>query len=433
MLHRTIIILLAFLLFRAADAQEKLSLEDCIAYALSNHPEMKVALLNEQDARWQIKENAAIAFPQISLGVSLQKLLIVPGLPAEALGFGEPGQKLKLQLSNNISGSVSLNQIIFDMQYFRAIKATRQFKDFVSLQTASTRERISNQVVDAYLPALAISENVEIIDRNIQTQQKMARETEAMFKAGYAEQLDVDRLNLVLSMLETQRETIVRQQKILIDALKFSIGYPINEELELADDIDALLVKFSDINPAENLDYMNRADYQVILKARELAQTQIDAQRAAMLPKMGFGSQFSPSFQGNEKLYWIPAWGVGVNISMPLFDGGMNRAKVQRAIIEGNKSDIQRTMLMQGLDLEVESSRKQLLNAEHALKDQQENLALAQKIADVTEKKYKAGVGSSFEVTQAQTALYQSQSAVVSARFDYLNAIMNWRQALGTK
>lgn len=433
MLRRLIYISISLLVCISADAQGKLSLEDCVAYALSNHPDMKVAMLNEQDAHWQIKENGAIAFPQISLGINAQKLLIVPGLPAEALGFGEPGQKLKLQLENNIGGTLGLNQILFDMQYFKALKATRQFKDFVGLQTASTKERITNQVIDAYLPALAVSESVEILDKNITTQQKMMRETEATFKAGFAEQLDVDRLNLVLSTLQTQREILLRQEEILIDALKFAIGYPIKEELDLTDDIDALMAKYANINPAENLDYMNRADYQVILKARELAQTQLDAQRAAMLPKMGFGSQFSPSFQGNEKLFWIPAWGIGLNITMPIFDGGMNRAKVQRANIETLKADVQKSMITQGYDLEVESSRKQLANTQLALEDQQENEKLAQKIADVTETKYKAGVGSSFEVTQAQTALYQAQSAVISARFDYLTAIMNWRQALGTK
>src|SRR5690606_2031212 len=159
---------------------------------------------------------------------------------------------------------------------------------------------------------------------------------------------------------------------------------------------------------------------------------QIDAARNAWKPVVNAFAAYNPSIQGNDKLFWIPAATVGLQVRIPIFDGGLKRAKRKRAVIEALEVEEQTKQLVNGLNLEVESARKQLMNAQFKLADQETNLALSEKIYRTTDTKFRSGIASSFEVTQAQSAYYQAQSAMINARYEYLAAIMKWRQALGT-
>ena len=88
-------------------------------------------------------------------------------------------------------------------------------------------------------------------------------------------------------------------------------------------------------------------------------------------------------------------------------------------------------MLENAFALELETARKQFQNATERLATQQKNLDLAQRIFDTTQTKYKAGVGSSFEVTQAEQGLYTAQQSLMTARFDLLTARVSIKKALG--
>jgi outer membrane protein TolC len=429
-MNRTFLFLLPWLLAARLTAQAPMTLQACIEYALVNHPDIKLAELSISDADWQIKENSSIAYPQVNLGIDLQRFLQVPAIPAEALGF--PGDdKVRFSLENNFSGSITVSQILVNFPYFESIKAAREFKTLVQLQMNSTREDVANRVRDAYLPALLITETVSVLDKDIALQQKLADETRATLKAGFVEQIDVDRLDLIVGTIRTERENLVRQREILIDALKFTMGYPILDSLVLADNMDILMADIADIDPTERLDYMNRPDYQVVLKARELRQIQIDAADKAWLPTLNAFGSYNPTLQGNDELYYIPSALVGLQINMPIIDGGLKRARRERAEIDAMRVDEQKRLLMSGLDVETEAARKNLISTKLKMDEQQVNLDLATRIQDVTETKFRAGLASSFEVTQSYSTLFSAQRSMLQARYNYLAAIMKWREALG--
>ncbi|MFZ1679182.1 MAG: TolC family protein [Saprospiraceae bacterium] len=414
-------------------AQKTMSLSDAIEYAMANHPDVRIAKLNVKDAEWRIKENRATAYPQLSLGINYQFFIQQPALPAEALGFGgsEPGQKIKFQLRNNLTGKVEYDQLLFNNSYLVGLKAAKLYRQYVDLQLSSVREKVRNSVTDAYLPALLISETVIVLDKNIENQQKLFNDTKATYKAGFVEQLDVDRLDYLLSTLKTQRDNLVRQKETIINALKFTINIPVSEEIMLSDDLDALLQKYVTLNPDEALDYNNRPDYVTILKARELNAVQVELYQKDWLPTVSFFASYNPSFQGNSKLFWIPSAVAGLAISMPIYDGGLSKAKQERAIIAATQVDEQKNMLVRAFDLEIENARNQYKNARQKVDNQEHDLALAQRIYDTTQIKFKSGVGSSYEVTQALAGLFQAQGDLVNARFELLKAVVSINKALG--
>lgn len=414
-------------------AQKVMSLSDAVEYALTNHPEVRIADLNIKDAEWQIRENEAIGFPHLSIGMDFSHYLQQPAIPADALGFegAEPGQKITFALQNAANGKVEFNQMIFNNTYFTGLRAARLFREYVELQLNSVKEKVRNNVRDAYIPALVLTRAIEVLDSNIVNQQHLLTETEAIHKAGFAEQLDVDRIDLILSTLKTDRENFLRQQSTAIDYLKYSLNMPVSVDLALSDDLNGLLAQYSNINPDEQLDYNNRPDYIAILKSEELNIEQVAFYKKDWLPRAYFFASYDPTFQGNKQLFWIPSAIAGISIKMNIYDGGYARSKKERAIIDGLRVEEQKKLMLEGYDLAMENARNQYKSAKQNLDDVERNLALAERIQDASEKKFKAGVGSSFEVTQAQSGLYQAQGNLVNAQFDLLKSIVAINKALG--
>ena len=434
MYRKITLLLLSFTLAFSLQAQKDMSLADCVGYALANHSEIRIADLSMKDAEWQIKENRSVAYPQIGLGLHLNHFLLQPSIPGEALGFenpNDPDQELTFALKNDIGASLTLNQLLFDNKYLATIKAAKMYKDYAAIQYKGTVEKLRNRVTDAYVPALVVAEAVRVLDKNIESQSKLVFETEANYKAGFVEQLDVDRLQYALSDFKTDREALVRQRQKLTDLLKFTMNMPMSDSITLTDDVDKLLAIYGDINPEEQLDYMNRPDYVAILKARELNDIQTDAFRKDWWPVLSFFGSYDPVYQGNDRLYFIPSAIIGVNLSMPIYDGGYYKAKEERSMIQAMKVEENKRLLTQSYDLQIETARKDYHSTKQKMEDQKRNLELAERIFATSETKFKQGLGSSFEVTQAQAGLYKSQADLVNARFDFLKSLVSFKEALG--
>lgn len=413
-------------------AQSPLSLDACVNYAYNNHPDIKVAELQIRDADWQIKENTASGLPQLSAGVGYQYFLKVPALPAEALGFSAPpGTRIAFQLRNNLSGNIQYNQLLFSNSYLVALRASRYYKEYVQLQMQTTRQTVRNRVIDAYLPVLLITENLNLLDKNIAHLDKLLSDTKAINKAGFAEQLDVDRLELSLSTLRSERDNLARQQAIITDALKFAMGFPVSEPLSVSDNIDQLLTTYADTDLISQINFNARAEYTQLLKGRDLSGVQVDLYNKPWMPTVVGFVQGQGSYQGNDKLFWIPSSIAGISVNLPIWDGGATRAKRERAMLSAQQVDVQRNMLENAITLEVEAARKQYLNAAERVNNQQKNLSLAQRIYTATETKYKAGIGSSFELVTAEQQVTTAQQNLLQAQYDLLTARVAVKKALG--
>ncbi len=417
--------------FLTLRGQGEMSLSQCVQYALENHTQIRIAELDIQDAEWQIKENTAVAYPNISLGAHYNYFLQQPAIPSEALGFGSPGESIRFALKKDMGASISATQLIFNNSLLATIKAAKMYKEYAAIQYGGVEEKLRNQVTDAYIPALVVAEGISVLQKNIDNQRKLVSDTKANYKAGFVEQLDVDRLEFSLSAFETDLESLARQRDKAIEYLKFVINMPTGDTLILTDDLNVLLQQYDDIDPKETVDYMNRPDYVAALKARELSDIQTDAYSKYWWPVINAFISYDPGYQGNDELFWIPSSIVGVQLSMPIFDGGYARALKERSMIQTLKVDQQKRILSMSYDLAVETARNDYFSTKQKLADKERNLTLAEKIFSTSETKFKEGVGSSFEVTQAQLGLYQSQADHVNARFDFLKSLVAFKQALG--
>jgi outer membrane protein TolC len=455
-----------------AQTSAGMSLSDCIQFAMENHPDIKVAKMQLKDADWRIKENLGTGLPQISAGGTYTGFIQRGGLPSSALSFGprgpvdltpvlpnfntaqisdlngvfgnlfasDPNSKIFFNPVHSISGNLSVNQLIFNNSYLVGLRAAKYYRQYVENQLAVSRQTVANQVTDAYLPALLISENLDILDKNIGNLEKLLNETKAINQAGFAEQLDIDRLELSLFTVRSERSNLARQREIVVNALKMAMGMPIGNEVVLSDNTAALLAATGEADLNTPLNFMNREEYLLLLKGRDLSNLQVDLYRKPWMPTVAGFLQWQPSYQGGfgtkdsdgfNNWFYISSIVGGVSVSLPIWDGGVSKARKERAIISALTVDVQKEMLENALNLQLDAARKQYLNAQERAANQQKNLALAQRIYDTTQTKYRAGLGSSFEITQAEQGLYSAQQGLLQAQYDLLGAKIAIQRALG--
>jgi outer membrane protein len=440
----TIFTFLLLLTFDSIFSQTTMSLEDAIRFAQENHPSVRAAQLQISDADWRIKESTAGGLPQFSgeLGYNYffqkpESPLPAAFLPKDSLGNILPGvpRTASFVLRNTASAKLNYNQLLFSNSYRLAKKAARFYREYVQIQLESAKAALRNQVRDAYLPSLILSENVTILDKNIANLTKLRTETAAINKAGLLEQLDVDRLDLSISTLSSERENLIRQREIVIAALKFSMGFPQTDVLNLTDNLPKLLAEITDEKLPDTPDFSNRAEMKQLQKGIELSKLGTSIYEKAWLPTVAAFASYGYQALGDRLIrdgVVVPSGGiVGLSVGVPIWDGGQTKAKQARAKLGDESLQVQKKTVENAFAFEFQAAKLGLETAKNRLADAQKNVELAQKIYDVTEKKYKAGIGSSVEIVLSQQSLYSAQANILTAQFNVLTARVAAKKALG--
>ena len=434
-------VLVASLIAASAWGQEQAdtpvyALEDAVNFAFLNSNTIRNARVDILDAEQNVKERLSTGLPQINGSVDFLHYLKVPVLPLpEAFAMGNPDAptSIAFQLRNSFTSGISVNSMLFDGSFFVGLRAARESRVYFNLQLEDAQRQIRSQVTRSYFPVLLLGTNLQILDRNIDNLQKLLRETEAQYEAGFVEQLDVDRLVLSVNNLRSQRENLEQQRENALRALKFTLNFPEDQELRVADDLEQLEVEVEAAALTADIPYQQRSELRLLDQTLTLQDLNTELQRAAYLPRLDATAAAQYQYQGDNLSdgFWAPTVLVGLSAVIPIYDFGGRSARVQRARLAKEKVVNQRDDVMRSIALEVRNARGTFNAARARLDVVRENLELAERIYETTQIKYREGVGSSIETVQAEQQLYESQANYLTALYDTLVAKEDLYLALG--
>ena len=420
------------------------TLQQAIDYAMSNNTEVKISQNNIRDAEKQITERTAAGLPQINGTVSYNYYAVIPTtiLPEQFAIDPTTGQvnpnfdrAVKFGVKNNLTGTASLSTLLFDGSYLVALQAAREYRDYAHEELKSKQYTVKNQVTMAYLPVLLINLSLETLDKNIANLQNLSKEVTAIYNQGLGEQLDVDRINLSLSNLTTEKDNLLRQKDITINYLKFVMNYPVDKPIEIVDNISSIESKPADGILSGKISYDSRSEYGVIKKGIRLNELNVKVNKAGYLPSLVAIGSFQYNIQ-DDKFFSkdaiaSPTAIIGGQLNIPIFDSFAKKAKTERARIQMLNALEQKNMFERSVDLEVTNARQSYNAASERLEMQRKNVALAEKIYNTTKTKYQHGLGSSLEITQAEQSLYSVQQNFNQALYDVIVAKINLDKAFG--
>jgi outer membrane protein len=432
-----ILLILTSILRSPLSAQDavRMSLDDAINYALKNTNSLKVSQNGVKDAEFLIKENLATGLPQVSGEVGYNFFYLVPNILLPAGAFGPEPTKVSFQQRNALSAGITANQLIYSPSYKVAVRASKLARELAKVQLTAKEVEVRNQVTNVYLPSLVLVESIKSLDNNISNLTKTLKDVTATQKAGFIEQLDVDRLQLSLANLQTERENLERQKDVLLNALKLTIGYPLDGAILITDDIITLLKPADEADLLGKIDITKRAELTVLSTVESLNLLNLELVKASAYPTVVGFTSLTENVQTNnlftQAWNFLPSGVVGFKASINIWDSGQRKAKVERAQLTLMNLKLQRNDVERGMTLQVMNARIAYINAQKRFESQQKNLALAERIYNTTQVKYKNGVGSSLETSTAEQQLYQSQFNVRSAQYDLIVAQKTLQIALG--
>ncbi len=437
-------------LFTVVDlnAQQMMSLPEAIDYALEHHNLLKTSALEGQNAQWQYKEAKSIGMPQITGNINYSYFYQRPVQPTEDFlspavygilfqeeviqprDLGDPDIfELAFIRKNDLTLSLSGEVLVFDGNFLKGLKAARMFIDLANKQIELTQQDIVHNVVRAYQAVLVAERNIEIIQNNINNVTTALNEAQITYESGFIEELDVDRLRLSLENLETEYEKLRHLIQINYNVLKFQMAYPIDQPIRLSDDLETTVEQLI-IRPEEyinDIDPKKRPEHNILIDAIALDHADYERIKQGYVPSIsatvGYGQSLQRDnlFDGNEAGFFSNG-SIGIKARIPIYDGGFTKSKLEQKKIEIEKKNLELAEFDRGMKLQVYNAHINFENSKLSLESSKRALALNDKIYKKTNIKYKEGVGSSVEVTQAEASLYQSQAQYINALYDLLTA-----------
>src|SRR5688572_21153883 len=255
------------------------TLDECIQYALDNSSISKNSILDQEIAESVVKETIGIGLPQVNAGATVMQNGKLPRFFSTYTGSdgflgdlsGVPGIEAGdvvaaenfFQLKSSGDVGLSVNQLIFNGSYIVGLQASNAYKELSYKATDLTREQIVQGVTTAYYAVLINRERVALFESNIARVDTLLRNTRELFKNGFAESIDADRIQVTLNNLIAEREKFVNMNELGIAVLKFQMNYPMSDSIVVSGNIQDVKIDVDLAAYQENWDYRSRPDYQV--------------------------------------------------------------------------------------------------------------------------------------------------------------------------
>ena len=439
-----LILSVSVLLFVHTQAQNKtkqvyaFSLEECVSFAKKNNVQVKNALL-AIDAQVQTnREIGAAAFPNISTNAGANDFIKIPTslLPAQIFG-GAAGTYIPVQFGTKYNANYGANfqQIVFDGQVFIALRARATSLEWQRKSAALTEETIKANIYKIYYQLSASKTQLNILDANIERLSKLAHDAEVMYKNGFAEKLDVDKVSVQLNNLQTEKLKASNAVAIGFMGLKMLMGMPVNDSLALTEVIDEKSVE-KDILIETDFQYGVRKDFQYLNEAKKLSEFNVKRYQLSYLPTINLSGSSSKNamrtkfdfFEGGS---WFNTSMVSLNINLPIFNGFARDARIKKTKIELKQIENQIDALKNNIDNEITQAKLNYMSSVATMQFQKKNMQLAETVYQQTKKKFETGTGSNTEMTAAQADLVTAQNNYMNALYSALIAKVDLLKATG--
>src|SRR5690606_38266552 len=240
---RSIITSLVGLLAIALHAQGpvSLSLQQALDMAAKQSYAVQASALEAEKAEARIKEITGMGLPQISGTGAMQNYLKIPKMVVPSFFGGDDLMVIEFALPWTITGTVQLQQLLFDGSYLVGLRAARELrtKSTKDLEQAALNARV--QAAKAYLGVLAAEEGIRLLGESLPVLEKAANDAAAMAEQGMLESTDADRLTVQVEETRNQQRNLEQQARVARAYLNLVLGLPIGTPVTLTDALQPLL------------------------------------------------------------------------------------------------------------------------------------------------------------------------------------------------
>ena len=430
---KSVLTILIFIFYCAAvfpqiaGGELRLSLREAQDYAVGNNKLVLSARSDIKASKAALWETISAGLPQIEASGSFMDnlKLVTTLLPGEF--FGQPGEKIPVTFGSKYSssGSIQASMLLFSAPYYIGIETSKLVQKLSDQNLEKSELETKESVSSIYFLILVSEKSLEILEQNISNLNETLKSTQAMYAAGMAESTDVDQMASNVTMSENSKSIMKRTIEMNYNLLRFQLGVPVDTKITLTGTLESLIAEI-DVQAllSQTFDYKNNVDYRLVESQEIMNSLSLKTARASVLPTLAGFYNYGTNGMGDKfsDIRWFPNSMAGLQLSVPIIAGGQRYAKISRARINLEKAQITKDMVTEQLLVQEKQLRYNLLNANIQYKSQKENVEVSQRVYKSTENKYRQGMASSLELTQANSLFLQAENNYISALMDLLQS-----------
>ncbi len=378
----------------------------------------------------------------------------------DAINFSSDGGGNLFTVANQANATISVSQKLFDM---RAIVGARGASKYLRALAEAGLKRQEQLTVDdvrrAYYGALLSQQNAAVVRQSAGRTRITRNETAQRVSQGVLPKFERLSAEVALSNLESNLVRAATQAKAAQDQLKFVIGMPVDQELNLATVLDAesdgSFVQVS-VPDALQIAMDRRGDIESARLNIRLEDVQRKAAFAEYFPtidavfNIGYvGSvpstrtnaiadpidPFKFSLQSNgvfSDAYWDRTSSVGLRLNWNIFNGFQSKERLQQRKIAQQRADLQYEQLRESVKIEIQNAIRNVEASRLQISSQEVNVERAELNYQYASARLNEGVASRLEEREASDLLDQSRFSYLQAVHDYLVAKSALTTAIGT-
>lgn len=396
----------------------QMSLQQCVQYGLTKNKGVLKSKLEIERMDEKRNETRADYLPQVTGSVTFQDNLKLQTsiLPGELIG--QPGTQVPVQFGTkyNTSAGVDAKQVIYDQSLIYAMKLTRQNFKVSEINVKKTEEQLIYDIASAYYGAQISYTQKKLIESNLSQIDSLYKITQIQFENDAAKQLDLDKLTVNKTNLQSDLANSITNYEKQLLLLKYYMGMPLNEGIE----VPAININEQSATIV-NTESLNNTDLELIQAQREVYNVTLQQIRAGYLPSLSLSFHSSiQNQQNNLRLFeknakWFPNSYVGINLTIPIFDGLAKNSRVKQTKIQLEQSVLEEEYLTENLKMQRENANNALKANQAALTSQQSNIELAQKVYVITQAQFVGGIATITDLVNAENSLRDAQANYLKA------------------
>ncbi len=430
------ILFLFFLFFGffSTQAQEKLTLNQVIERTKANNKSLKISKNEIRIAEDKNKEVKNNLLPKIKASGDYKYFFDLPTqlMPAKAFNPQAPDWQFKpaqFGVPHNINANIQLVVPLFNPELYTNIKTTKIAKELSELKYKKTQRDILYNVSKIYYNAQLIKSQLKFLDKNISNTKKLLDNLKLLKSQGLVKGSDVNKMDLQLSQLHTQYEQAQANYEKTLDILKFYMGMPLNNKIDINTDV---------IVDDDKYDYNqdNNIDYQLLKKKNSLISNQIKSLKRSRLPKLSMYASYGTTGYGYDEkphdfLDFYDVSFVGAKLNIPIFNGTTTTRKIKQKKYELENNNYQLELVADQKQMEIKNANLNLAVNKKKISDTDYQIKLAQKVYDQSILEQKQGVAGLTDVLMADNNLRMAQQNYLQAQIDYLKTKLELKKLTG--
>jgi outer membrane protein len=393
----------------------RLSVKDAEALALKNNPAISVARLNALASGQVTREVRSNLWPQ-----AYGNLTAVDARENSRITAGFLNNP---SVYTRAAGGVTVSQLITDFGHTTNLVAGARLQARADEQSAAaTKQDVLLAVDQAFYNSLQTHAVLQVAEQTVASRQLLSDQVSALTKSKLRSDLDLSFANVNLAQAKLLYLDALNNDKASMAALSAILGYPALETFELVNDTEPLAPPPAEVDPLIAEAFAKRPEILALEFQSESEEKVHRADHDQMYPAISALGAFGDSPVRDDVIYG-PYAAVGVNLQIPIFNGFLFSAKSRESDLRAQATRQRLLDLRNRISRDVRTSWLAASTAFDRVNVSEQLLAQANLALDLAQTRYKLGLSSIVELSQAQLQQTQAEIGNAQAGYEYRLAL----------